>query len=392
MKKHALAAASVVLLVVLAVAIAAGCGGGVPQGAIATVGDNVIAQEKFDKIIKQAKAQAKAQGQAFPKVGTAEYDQYAARVVEYLVTQEVIDQAAANPDQLNKALAQALGIDEGQLKDRLGKKAAIYDRPIVVTDKAVTKRVDQLVKAYGGKKKVAALLKQQGMTWKDLNQAIKDQVIGQRVYNRVVALAKVTPEQIKAYYEKNKVQFDQAETRTLRHILVKTKAQADTVRALLAADPSDANWKKVAKKYSIDPGSKDTGGSLGDVSPGMMVPAFDKAAFSLKVNEISQPVKTSFGWHVIEVTAITAAKKSSLNDATKQIRQTLLTTSQQKLWEKWLKNAQNNADVKYAEGYDPKQLAKSSPSPKATKASPGPSASPSASPTESPSPSPSSSK
>jgi foldase protein PrsA len=393
MKKHVLAATSIVLLLALVLVVAAGCGGDVPQGAIATVGDNVVTQEQFDKIIKQAKAQAKAQGQTFPKAGSTDYNRYAAQVVDYLVAQEVIDQAAADPDFLKQALAEALNIDEDQLDERLGKKAAAYDRPIEVTDKTVKKRVDQLVKAYGGKKKVGELLKQQGMTWKDLDKAIKDQIVGQRVYNRVVAAARVSPKQIKDYYEKNKDQFDTPETRKVRHILVKTKAQAEKVRALLVADPSDASWKKVAKKYSDDPGSKDSGGDVGDVTPGMMFPAFDKEAFDLEVDQISQPVKTQVGWHVLQVTKITPAKKSTLKSATKGIRQNLLATQQQKLWEKWLKQAQKDADVQYAEGYDPKQLMKAKPSAKPTRSpsqSPSASASPSdtASPAETASPSP----
>ena len=87
-----------------------------------------------------------------------------------------------------------------------------------------------------------------------------------------------------------------------RHVLVKTKAEAEKVQALLAADNSDANWKKVAKQYSIDPGSKDNGGSLGSFPKGRMVAEFDKVAFSLKPGTVSVPVKTQFGWHVIEVT------------------------------------------------------------------------------------------
>ncbi len=61
---------------------------------------------------------------------------------------------------------------------------------------------------------------------------------------------------MQAYYKANKAQFDQPATRTVRHVLVKTKAEALKVRALLAADDTAANWAKVAKKYSIDTGTK----------------------------------------------------------------------------------------------------------------------------------------
>jgi parvulin-like peptidyl-prolyl isomerase len=361
-KTRMLAAVSALLLAVIGIAALAGCGGGVPQGAIASVGDEVVTQKQFDKIIDQSKAQSEQEGQPeFPAVGSAEYNQFAARVVEYLVQQSVINQAAANPDQLKTALEQTLGIDSEELDARLGKDAAKYDRPIKITQKQIDKQVDQLVEAYGGKESVEELLKQQGMTWKDLDAAIEDQLTGQAVYDRVVAAVKVTDKQIQSYYDKNKDQYDQPETRAIRHILVKTEADAEKVRALLVADPSNANWKKVAKEYSIDPGSKDNGGDLGDVTPGMMVPSFDKESFSIKTKTISKPVKSQFGWHVIEVTKITPAKEGTLEDVKEEIQQTLLSEKQQEVWDGWLKNAQKNADVQYADGFDPKQLAKAEP-------------------------------
>ena len=87
-----------------------------------------------------------------------------------------------------------------------------------------------------------------------------------------------------------------------RHVLVKTQAEADKVRALLEADNTNANWKKVAAQYSTDTGSKSNGGSLGNFPKGRMVKPFEDAAFALKVGEVSQPVKSQFGYHVIEVT------------------------------------------------------------------------------------------
>lgn len=373
MRTRVLAVVSTLVVVGIAAGALVGCGGGVPQGAIASVGDQVVTQKQFDDIIAQSKAQAEQPDQPpFPEPGTAEYNQFAARVVEYLVQQSVINQAAADPEQLKKALEQTLGLDEEQLDARLGKDAAKYDRPIKITQKQIDKQVDQLVQAYGGKESVEELLKQQGMTWDDLDKAVKDQLTGQAVYDRVVAAATVSDKQIESYYKKNKEQYDQPETRQIRHILVKNEADAEKVRALLVADPSAANWKKVAKEYSIDPGSKDNGGDLGDVTPGMMVPSFDKESFSLKVDTISKPVKSQFGWHVIEVTKITPAKESSLKDVKEEIEQTLIAEKQQTVWDGWLKNAQKNAEVQYADGFDPKALLKAKPT-----ASPSPDASPS---------------
>jgi len=154
-------------------------------------------------------------------------------------------------------------------------------------------------------------------------------------------------------------------------VLVDTKAKAEKVQQLLAADNSDANWNKVAKQYSTDPGSKDKGGSLGNFPKGRMVPEFDKVAFSIKPGTISVPVKTQFGWHVIEVTKKTPGSSKTFEEAKSMIEQSLKFQLQAKAWETWLADAMKQADIKYGSGFDPKMLT-ASPSPSGS-AAPAPS-------------------
>ena len=123
------------------------------------------------------------------------------------------------------------------------------------------------------------------------------------------------------------------DTVTARHVLVNTKAEAEKVQKLLAADNSDANWKKVAKQYSIDPGTKDKGGDLGTFPKGRMVPEFEKVAFSIKPGIVSAPVKTQFGWHVIEVTKKTPGSTKTFEEAKPMIEQTLKFQLQTKAWD-----------------------------------------------------------
>lgn len=363
MKKRVLAAVLFVA-VLLTSALVAACGsdnGKVPTGAIAAVGDGVITKAAFDKIIAQAKVQAKAAGQPFPEVGSYSYNQYAARVIDYLVQQKIIEQQAQAWD-------------------------------IKVTDAQVKDRVTQIEQAYGGAKKIDEMLDQQGMTRADLNDLMREQLLSQKVFDRVTKDVKVTDAAAKAYYEKNESQYVQPETRDIRHILVKTKAEAEKVRALLVADPSTANWKKLAKQYSDDPGSKGNGGQLGPTTPGAMVPAFDKAAFALKKNEISQPVKTQFGWHVIQVTKIVKAATTPFEKAKDGIKAQLLQTKRQAAWQKWIEEQEKLAKVAYAEGFDPAKLKATKPETTSPSPAPTQSVSPSTSASPKSSPSPSSTK
>jgi len=341
MKRLVLAAA---LLVLLAVSLtAAACGGNeVPAGAVAAVGDGVVTQEQFDQIIAQAKAQYATQPGApkFPAEGTPQYDQLVASIINYLVQNELMAQKA----------------------DELG---------VSVSDKDLKDRLAQIEQSVGGKKKFDKLLKEQNLTVERLTEQVKGQMISDAVKAKVYEKVDISDEKAKAYFEDpaNKAQFEQPDTRDTRHVLVKTKAEAEKVRALLAADPSDANWAKVAKKYSQDPGSKDSGGALGPVSKGRMVPEFEKATWKLDVDEISVPVKSQFGWHVIEVTKVTPAKTQTFDEAKERIKQMLLFQEQATVWDKWLKDALKAADVVYAAGFDPDKLT-AAPTPAASQPAP----------------------
>jgi parvulin-like peptidyl-prolyl isomerase len=333
------------LLVAVGVVVVTACGGsGLPRGAIAKVGSGTVTKADFDKIMAQATAQAKASNSPFPKEGTPEYAGFKARVVNYLVEMELVRQKAA------------------QLK-------------VAVTPKDVQNRLDTIYQSYGGQKKVEALLAKQGMTVQDLQDQLSDSMLMEKVQASVFQNVKVTDQQVQAYYKAHQQSFHQAVSRNTRHILLKTKADAEKVRALLVANNTDANWAKLAKK-SLDPGTKNGGGDLGAVTPGQMNnPPFDKAVYSLKVGEISQPVKTTFGWHIIEVTKINPPHTTTYAKAAAGIRQTLTSTAQSTAWSTWLKQATAAAHVKYASGYDPVKLnAEASASP-----APAPASSPSAS-------------
>src|SRR5689334_10212401 len=160
---------------------------------------------------------------------------------------------------------------------------------------------------------------------------------------------KVTDKELKDYY--NNYQPDIR----ARHILVADEATANDIKKQLDAG---AKFEDLAKKYSTDTGTKDKGGDLGWFGKGKMDPDFEKAAFALKVNEISGPVKTQYGYHIIQKTGekpkksfnamkkdiITAVKESKLtNDIINARMQKELKAANVKIDDKDLQGALNPA-------------------------------------------------
>ena len=134
---------------------------------------------------------------------------------------------------------------------------------------------------------------------------------------------KVPEQDVRAFYEQNRKRYELPEQRRASHILIavakdasaadkaKAKAQADDIEAKLrAVPPADvaAAFAKLAKQYSQDPGSAANGGDLDYLGRGATVPPFENALFALKDKEISPPVLSDFGYHIIELTGVKPAE------------------------------------------------------------------------------------
>jgi parvulin-like peptidyl-prolyl isomerase len=165
-------------------------------------------------------------------------------------------------------------------------------------------------------------------------QLIIDQAVGKDV--------KVSDAQIKAYFDKNHAQFDKPEEVQARHILVPDLKTAEKVEADLKAGKS---FSAEAAKYSTDPGSKDKGGELGTFRRGQMVPAFDKAAFSQPVGVVGPPVKSPFGYHIIEVQKRTPAVKATLANTKDKIADMLRQQQEAPLIQPFLMDLQSKANI-----------------------------------------------
>src|SRR5581483_8867114 len=214
---------------------AAGCGGGsgggstgsgggsVPAGDIAVVGSQEITRAEFDLTLGRAEAGYKARKQPFPKAGTPEYQTQQNQIVSYLVQRSELDQKAAE-----------LGIK--------------------ITPKQIDARVQQIIKQQfaGNVALFKKQLKASGLTEATLRTEIaRPMLVSEALVKKITSGIKVTDADAHAYYIQHLNVYATPPTRSVRHILVKSKKLADKIYAQLKAG---ADFAKLARKYSQDPG------------------------------------------------------------------------------------------------------------------------------------------
>jgi parvulin-like peptidyl-prolyl isomerase len=330
---------SLVLLAFALVLASAACGGSenVPGDAVAVVDGTEIPRSELDALIAQAKKTYEAQQQEFPKAGTPEYQNVQTQYVKYLVQLEEFSKEA-----------EELGIE--------------------VTDKDVDKELNEFIKTrFEGKRaEFEKALEEQGYTEKALRKTLYSSVLSQKLFDEVTKDVEVTGAEILAYYQQNQSSYGTPESRKVRHILVaekngdevdytKSKAEADRLYAELQGG---ADFAALAKANSADTTTAVNGGEL-TISRGQTVPEFDKTSFDLDVGAVSKPVKTTYGYHIIEaLSPVKEAKTTPLKQVRSSIKATLLQEKRTDVMTEWVQDLEEDYEgkVSYAAGFEPPEL------------------------------------
>jgi foldase protein PrsA len=270
----------------LTVSLAA-CGGGGAGGNVATVNGQAITHADLDSKLEGSPA---ARG-----------------VLQQMVTNDLIDQYAKQHN-------------------------------ITVSQDEINKVEDQYKSQYPNGQ-WDDLLKARGLTEQDVQDLIRRQIILDKAVGGNIHISET---QIKDYFNKNHAQFDKPAMARARHILVPNIQIANKVEADLKAGK---DFAAEAKQYSTDPGSRDKGGELGWFRKGQMVPAFENYAFSGPIGKISPPIKSPFGYHIIQVEERKPGQKASLASAHDQIAQQLRQQQEAPLIPSFLQQLQSNAKI-----------------------------------------------
>jgi len=170
----------------------------------------------------------------------------------------------------------------------------------------------------------------------------KMSLVGLILKKEVEDKAKVDDEEVKSFYEKNADKFTVGTKLRASHILLNSEDQA---KKLYERIKKGESLSKLAGMYSIDKASAAKGGDLGYFGRGQMVPEFEQAAIRLKVGEVSEPVKSRFGYHVIQLTDIQKGEAATFEQTKEAIKRQLVAEKQKTLIDSFVEELRKKADV-----------------------------------------------
>ncbi|MGI2296037.1 peptidylprolyl isomerase [Paenibacillus sp. GXUN7292] len=186
---------------------------------------------------------------------------------------------------------------------------------ISFTDQDITDEIDAIKMSMGGEEQFQEALKQNNITIEALSFNVRQQALVRKAHE---PNTKVTDKEIEEFYEQYKDSIGGTDTIRASHILVDTEEEAKEIAEQLKGG---ADFAELAKEKSKD-GSSSMGGDLGYFGKGQMVPEFEEAAFALEVDQVSDIVKSEFGYHIIKKTE--DKKGASLDELKNPIRTMLI--------------------------------------------------------------------
>jgi foldase protein PrsA len=334
-------------VVVFLAPVVAGCGGGVSGGAVATVDGESIEKKSFEHWMAVAAKSSGRPNAQVPKppdfVKCVEQARKGKpKATDGRLRQQCKQEYEALRDQTLQLLISSRWV-EGEASER----------GISVTDSAVEDAFKQQKKqSFPKDGDYKRFLRDSGQTEDDVLQRVRLELLSSKIREQVTkGKDRVTDRQVAEYFKANRARFARPERRDLRLVLTKTAAKAERAKAALAGG---APWTSVARRYSIDPGSRAKGGKLADVAKGQQERSLDAALFAAGKGKLTGPVKTTHGYYVFDVTKVVPGSQQTLKQAEPMARQLLAAENQQKALKRFIDDFRRKWRARTAcrEGYE----------------------------------------
>ena len=227
------------------------------------------------------------------------------------------------------------------------------DNKITIDKKNIDARLDQLKKKYKTEKEFKAALGKESL--KDFRKSIEHMLLAEKAEEVVVQKnINVTDADVRSYYNANKHTYMRPRQFKASHILVKVNPSANAEERA----PLEKKAKELAIKakngedfynlayYNSDDRSKYVGGDLGYFHEGQTVAEFENAIKKMKVGEISEPVKTMYGWHIIKLVELNEPRQLEFDETKVKIREQLEKAAKEKLYNNWMDGLKSKYPVK----------------------------------------------
>jgi parvulin-like peptidyl-prolyl isomerase len=312
--KHGIAVALVIAVAVTVV----GCSKStnktteVPEGVAVVVNGNNIMVAEIDKRVNQLLSSS-------PEV-LAGTDKDAKRAQ---LREEALEQLISMTITLDEAEKQGIKVSDKEFKD--GMKKLMKDNGI--KDEAALNKI----------------LKDKKISYEDFKKDYVERTLVKKLGDKLTKDVKVTDKEAKNYYLKNKTLFATQDQVQVQHILVQKLEQAKNIVAELK---KDADFGKLAKKYSIDPGSKDNGGEYPMTPVSNYVKEFGEGSMALEPGQFTEtPVKTEYGYHIIKLMKKIKGEQKEFAEVKDQVEKQMLDENKGEFLNKWLKKARDKAKV-----------------------------------------------
>jgi len=333
----------------------AACGGGIPGGAVVQVENTPITKTAFEHWMEVAAASSSASTGGKPVVPVP--PDYSACIAHLAST---TPKTAGTPAPSTSQLKTQCAAEYKQLSQEvlgflissqwvLGEGGSLG---VKVSDAEVRKQFEKIKdQQFPKAAEFEKFLSTTGQTVSDLLLRVKLNMLSSKIQQKIIAAkGTVTTAQAEKYYNENKSRFGTPEKRNVNIILTKDEATAKKAKQEIESGKS---FSSVAKKTSVDPTTRATGGTLTEVTKGQEEKELDNAIFSAQKGVLTGPIKTPFGYYIFEVTSITPGTQQTFAQAQAAIKAQLKATGQQEGLSKFVKEFRSKwtAKTECREGY-----------------------------------------